>query len=384
MHKVIVINLNGNAYQVDEVGYDTLRGYLDGAERQLNANPDLAEIMADLEQAIGEKCQRFLGPHKTVVSAAEVEQILAEMGPVDAASGEGAGHASGGDTGTAQEQAGSQKTRADAGPAKRLYQIRDGAMISGVCNGLAAYFNIDVTIIRIVFVILAVITKGVWVAVYFVMMFVVPHATTSEEHAEAQGLPFNARELIDQAKQNFSDLKNNKEQWKRQWKGQHRRWRRQFVQQQRAWRRTVPEMFWSHERARNLPYAARVLAGATLPIFGLISAAMFMLFVYALISLSTQGMIFGWALPSNVPLWAGLLGLFVVYQVMTAPLKVGRYAAYQAAPGWYSPWAGVVEAAFSVLFVGLVYAYVPEFRVFINAIGTVIRDLLRSGATLGR
>ena len=75
MHKVIVINLNGHAYQVDEIGHDALRAYLDRAEAQLRGNPDLAEIMADLEQAIGEKCQRFLNPHKTVVSAAEVEQI---------------------------------------------------------------------------------------------------------------------------------------------------------------------------------------------------------------------------------------------------------------------------------------------------------------------
>jgi predicted exporter len=75
MHKVIVINLNGNAYQLDELGYDAVRAYLDRAEAQLRTSPDLAEIMADLEQAIAEKCQRFLGPHKTVVSAAEIDQI---------------------------------------------------------------------------------------------------------------------------------------------------------------------------------------------------------------------------------------------------------------------------------------------------------------------
>ena len=45
-------------------------------------NPDRAEIIADLEQAIADKCRRFLGPHKTVVTAAEVEQIIREMGPV--------------------------------------------------------------------------------------------------------------------------------------------------------------------------------------------------------------------------------------------------------------------------------------------------------------
>ena len=61
MQKVISINLNGNAYQLDESGYDALHEYLASAERALASNPDRAEIMADLEQAIADKCQKFLG-----------------------------------------------------------------------------------------------------------------------------------------------------------------------------------------------------------------------------------------------------------------------------------------------------------------------------------
>jgi hypothetical protein len=60
MKKVITINLNGNAYQIDESGYAALVAYLEGAERQLEDNPDRAEIVADLEQAIAEKCRGFL------------------------------------------------------------------------------------------------------------------------------------------------------------------------------------------------------------------------------------------------------------------------------------------------------------------------------------
>src|SRR4051812_23458228 len=86
MQKVITINLNGNAYQLDEDAYDALRKYLTGAEGQLGTNPDRAEIVADLEQAIAEKCLRFLGPHKTVVNVADIEQVLKEMGPVDGGS----------------------------------------------------------------------------------------------------------------------------------------------------------------------------------------------------------------------------------------------------------------------------------------------------------
>ena len=71
MQKVITINLNGNALPARR-GADTtrLRAYLDHAEAQLGANPDRAEIVRDLEQSIGEKLLRYLGPEKSVVAAA--------------------------------------------------------------------------------------------------------------------------------------------------------------------------------------------------------------------------------------------------------------------------------------------------------------------------
>src|SRR5574341_1326797 len=175
MHKVITINLNGQAYQLDDVAFDALRAYLDRAETVLKDNPDRAEIIADLEQAIAEKCNRFLGPHKSVVTAAEIDQVLKEMGPVESGIGDtDEPHAQ-------RETAGGDNAKTDASAPRRLYQIREGAMISGICNGLAAYFGIDVTIVRIIFVVLALVTKGAWVGVYFLAMFVIPSAHTSEQ-----------------------------------------------------------------------------------------------------------------------------------------------------------------------------------------------------------
>src|ERR1700761_6434741 len=95
MRTVITISLNGNAYQLDAVGFDALRAYLQVAEQRLAGNPDQQEILADLEQAIADKCNRYLGPHKNVVSAAEVTEVLREMGPVDGGVGEGAPGAAG-------------------------------------------------------------------------------------------------------------------------------------------------------------------------------------------------------------------------------------------------------------------------------------------------
>jgi hypothetical protein len=82
MNTVIVVNLNGNAFHIEEPGFDLLRTYLDGAQAQLRDNPDKSEIMADLEQAIADKCAHFLRPHKNVLNVAEIESVLKEMGPV--------------------------------------------------------------------------------------------------------------------------------------------------------------------------------------------------------------------------------------------------------------------------------------------------------------
>lgn len=193
MQKVITINLNGNAYQLDEQAYDALRAYLDHARVQLGANPDAAEILRDVEQSIAEKCLRVLGPGKTVVTTMEIEQILREIGPVESS---GATYSHSG--------AGGSDTR-------RLYQIREGAMISGVCNGLAAFMNVDPTIVRVIFVaafvMLAMADGDSALLVplfYLILVFVVPYAKTPEQLAAAQGssynLPYKVQRVVDRVK----------------------------------------------------------------------------------------------------------------------------------------------------------------------------------------
>src|SRR4051812_5906161 len=157
MNKVITINLNGNAYQVEERGYELLCGYLDAAESQLKDNPDRAEIVSDLEQAIADKCRNFLGPQKTIVTGGEIEQIIQAMGPVDS-DGDEAGtpgqNQTGGPQSGGQKEARSGTTSGPHTP-RRLYRIREGKQIEGVCTGLAAYFGMDVTIVRVLFVAVA-------------------------------------------------------------------------------------------------------------------------------------------------------------------------------------------------------------------------------------
>ncbi len=59
---------------------------------------------------------------------------------------------------------------------RKLYRSRNRRMVAGVCGGLADYFDIDPTVIRLLFLILAVF-GGSGLVVYLVMWIVVPDAS---------------------------------------------------------------------------------------------------------------------------------------------------------------------------------------------------------------
>jgi phage shock protein C len=67
---------------------------------------------------------------------------------------------------------------------KRLYRIRDGRLIAGVCVGLAAYFGIDRTLVRLAFVFLTVF-GGLGVLLYLGAWLVIPDETDGTSIAES-------------------------------------------------------------------------------------------------------------------------------------------------------------------------------------------------------
>jgi len=56
---------------------------------------------------------------------------------------------------------------------KKLYRVNEGKMIGGVCGGIAEYFNLDVTVVRIGMVLLAVL-GGYGIIAYIVALILMP------------------------------------------------------------------------------------------------------------------------------------------------------------------------------------------------------------------
>jgi phage shock protein PspC (stress-responsive transcriptional regulator) len=158
MDKTIAVSLGGQPrqYRLADDAYARLRRYLDGATARLQADPDRSEVLGDLERSVGDRLATLLGSDDRLVTAADIDGVLEAIGAVDT------GH----DPVAGPVDAPKRK--------RRLTRIREGQDIAGVCNGIAAYSEIDVGWVRTVFFLGALVTGGILGVVYIVLAFILP------------------------------------------------------------------------------------------------------------------------------------------------------------------------------------------------------------------
>jgi phage shock protein PspC (stress-responsive transcriptional regulator) len=67
---------------------------------------------------------------------------------------------------------------------KVLVRNRKGRMVAGVCAGVADYFGIDVTLVRVIVAVISVITGGAGVLAYLVAWAIIPEEGEKSSIAE--------------------------------------------------------------------------------------------------------------------------------------------------------------------------------------------------------
>ena len=68
---------------------------------------------------------------------------------------------------------------------KKLYRSRTDRMLGGVCGGIAEYFNVDPTLIRLLAVVL-IMAGGAAIIAYIIAWIVIPEEPKKEEKVEAE------------------------------------------------------------------------------------------------------------------------------------------------------------------------------------------------------
>ena len=67
----------------------------------------------------------------------------------------------------------------DGNGSKVLVRPRNGRMLAGVCAAFADYFGLDVTLVRVIWAIVSVITGGAGVLAYLVAWVIIPEGQKS-------------------------------------------------------------------------------------------------------------------------------------------------------------------------------------------------------------
>jgi len=97
-------------------------------------------------------------------------------------------------------------------PRTKFYLDKQNARWSGVCAGIADYTGVDVTVIRMGFVLGTVFSGGGLVAAYFIIGWMAPKKPTSlyehskEEKKFWQGVRANPRRMTRDVRSRFRDI----------------------------------------------------------------------------------------------------------------------------------------------------------------------------------
>jgi len=184
MKKVVNAGIGGRPFILEEDAFSKLESYLSFFKSKINMGSQEKEVMDDLEMRIADLFEEKLGSGSEVVTLQMVEEIISRLGMPDGSSP----FENGGDTSSSASASAESK-----GP-RKLYRDPDDRVIGGACSGLAQYLNIDVVLVRILFVVFTLIGgAGIWV--YIILWIVAPQALTAAQKCEMRGWPVTAENI---------------------------------------------------------------------------------------------------------------------------------------------------------------------------------------------
>ena len=241
MNKTFNINIGGTVFNVDEDAYELLHKYLESIKLYFSKIDKDGEIIFDIESRIAENFQSKLSNKNISISLSDVKNIIKIMGTLDDfkeiyddESKEEETFSSNGKDSKRLNRDTSDKVIAgvasgisnyfqvdpiiiriiflaslfvggfgffayiicwigipakdgsDQTITKRYYRDIDDKVIGGVAMGIAKYLSVDVSIIRILFIV-SIFFGGFGIIVYFILWFITPEARTVGEKMSMTG-----------------------------------------------------------------------------------------------------------------------------------------------------------------------------------------------------
>ena len=170
MKKTLTVNLGGTVFHIDEDAYRLLDNYLSNLKIHFRKEAGADEIIDDIERRISELFAEKLTAGSQVITITDVEEVIARMGKPEDMEAENDSEPSVGNA-----------TRTTIH--RRLYRNPDDKLLGGVISGMAAYLGWDVTLLRLLLLVVLICGVGTLIPVWLV----IPEARTAAEKLSMRG-----------------------------------------------------------------------------------------------------------------------------------------------------------------------------------------------------
>ena len=157
MKETINVNIAGQAFTMDMDAYSALTSYIDDIARRMPETD--TETLADIEARVAEIFRERVPSPMMVITYGVVRSTMNQIGQPE-------------NFGTANRPLNS-KLRNDNGE-RRLYRSRKDRSIAGVCAGVANYFGLEASMVRIA-AILCIFAAGATLWIYLILWAVLPY-----------------------------------------------------------------------------------------------------------------------------------------------------------------------------------------------------------------
>ena len=198
MNKTIIININGIVFHIEEDAYEILKNYMTDVKRHFLNSADSLEITGDIENRIAEMLSEILtNENKQVIVEQDVRNIIDQMGRVEDFD----------EVYDDEKSAPNNAYNYNTGE-RKLFRDPDNHLVSGVCAGIANYFDIDPIWIRLAFA-LSFFFAGSGLILYIILWIVIPKALTRADRMAMQGEKLNLQGFKNNLEEELSSVRNH-------------------------------------------------------------------------------------------------------------------------------------------------------------------------------
>lgn len=189
MKKTINVAIGGCSFIIDEDAYNAINEYLERFKAALDSSSTSYNVMDELEVRIADLLKGKLGGRE-VVNANMANEVLTQLGYPQGYNPQQSNEKAENQNDAEYHYSGTDGER----PVRKLFRDSDGKRLAGVCSGLALFLGVDVTLIRIIFLVAFICgSAGLWI--YLVIWIAAPEARTAAEKCELRGIPATAENI---------------------------------------------------------------------------------------------------------------------------------------------------------------------------------------------